>query len=69
MRARRFDVAKAQKQFTERLEWEKKHDIENLFANFPTDEFEDSRRYYPRWTGRRDRVRLTRPLPVAEAER
>lgn len=57
LRARRFDPAKAQKQFADRAAWEKKYDVANLFANFPTEEFENSRRYYPRWTGRRDKVR------------
>ncbi|KAI5122436.1 hypothetical protein M0805_008749 [Coniferiporia weirii] len=58
LRARKFDLAKAQKQFADRIAWEKKHDVNNLFANFPTEEFENSRRYYPRWTGRRDRQGL-----------
>ncbi|KAL5501518.1 hypothetical protein ACEPAH_8778 [Sanghuangporus vaninii] len=62
LRARRFDPIKAEKQFADRLSWEKKHDVHDLFANFPTDEFENSRRYYPRWTGRRDRQGL--PLYV-----
>lgn len=62
LRARRFDVIKAQKQFTDRILWEKKYDVQNLFANFPTDEFENSRKYYPRWTGRRDKHGL--PLYV-----
>ncbi|KAH8114662.1 CRAL/TRIO domain-containing protein [Phellopilus nigrolimitatus] len=55
LRARRFDPVKAQKQFADRAAWEKEHDVYRLFANFPSDEFENSRRYYPRWTGRRDR--------------
>ena len=58
LRARRFDVIKAQKQFLDRVSWEKKYDVPNMFANFPTDEFENSRKYYPRWTGRRDKVCL-----------
>ncbi|KLO17347.1 CRAL/TRIO domain-containing protein, partial [Schizopora paradoxa] len=58
LRARRFDPVKAQKQFADRIVWQKQHDVDNLFANFPTDEFEDSRRYYPRWTGRRDKMGL-----------
>ena len=60
LRARRFDVIKAQKQFLDRVSWEKKYDVPNMFANFPTDEFESSRRFYPRWTGRRDKVWLQR---------
>ena len=56
LRARRFDPAKAQKQFAEWIAWRKEWDVDNLFANFDEDEFEASRRYYPRWTGRRDIV-------------
>jgi len=62
LRARRFDPEKAQKQFSDTLAWRKKYDVDNLFANFDTEEFEASRRYYPRWTGRRDRDGL--PLYV-----
>ncbi|THH11663.1 hypothetical protein EW145_g494 [Phellinidium pouzarii] len=58
LRARKFDVAKAKKQFSDRIKWEKVHNVHELFANFPTEEFENSRRYYPRWTGRRDKQGL-----------
>ena len=56
MRARRFDPEKAQKQFADSEAWRTKHNVDELYANFPTDEFEDSKRFYPRWTGRRDKV-------------
>jgi len=75
LRARRFDPVKAQKQFADRIAWQKQHDVDNRFANFPTDEFEDSRRYYPRWTGRRDKMgipvyvyRLSALTPELQAE-
>ncbi|KAL0565156.1 hypothetical protein V5O48_016874 [Marasmius crinis-equi] len=55
LRARRFDVKGAVKQFSDTQKWRRKHDVDNLFATFPTDEFEDARRFYPRWTGRRDK--------------
>ncbi|KAF9267599.1 CRAL/TRIO domain-containing protein [Marasmius fiardii PR-910] len=54
LRARRFDVKLAHKQFSDTQRWRKEHDVDNLFANFPIDEFENSKRFYPRWTGRRD---------------
>jgi hypothetical protein len=31
-------------------------DVNKLFANFDPVEFESARRFYPRWTGRRDKV-------------
>lgn len=38
----------------------KKNDVDNLFATFDPTEFENCRRFYPRWTGRRDKVRISR---------
>ncbi|KAI0700073.1 CRAL/TRIO domain-containing protein [Cytidiella melzeri] len=55
LRARRFDPAKAQKQFADAEAWRAKHNVEELYATFPADELESSRRFYPRWTGRRDK--------------
>ncbi|KAJ7725342.1 CRAL/TRIO domain-containing protein [Mycena metata] len=55
LRARSFDPAGALKQFSDTQEWRRKHDVDNLFATFDVDEFESSRRYYPSWTGRRDK--------------
>lgn len=34
----------------------KEHDVVNLYATFDPAEFESSKRFYPRWTGRRDKV-------------
>ncbi|KAF8649008.1 hypothetical protein AX16_006122 [Volvariella volvacea WC 439] len=62
LRARGFQPTAAQKQFTDAEAWRKKHDVDNLFATFDSDEFEKSKRYYPRWTGRRDKNGL--PLYV-----
>ncbi|TCD62426.1 hypothetical protein EIP91_006908 [Steccherinum ochraceum] len=55
LRARRFDPAKAQKQFADAEAWRKKHGVDALYATFPDDEFETAKRFYPRWTGRRDK--------------
>ena len=57
LRARRWDPSKALKQFSDTATWRKKNDVDNLFANFDPEEFESSRRFYPRWVGRRDKVR------------
>ncbi|KAI0325045.1 CRAL/TRIO domain-containing protein [Cubamyces sp. BRFM 1775] len=55
LRARRFDPQKAYKQFADAEAWRKKHNVDALYATFPVDEFERARRFYPRWTGRRDK--------------
>lgn len=56
LRARRFDPQKASKQFADSEAWRATHNVEDLYATFPIDEFENTRRFYPRWTGRRDKV-------------
>ncbi|KAJ7750957.1 CRAL/TRIO domain-containing protein [Mycena maculata] len=55
LRARSWDPAAALKQFSDSHAWRNKHDVDNLFATFDSAELEDSRRFYPRWTGRRDK--------------
>ncbi|EPS98610.1 hypothetical protein FOMPIDRAFT_1126018 [Fomitopsis schrenkii] len=62
LRARRFDPQKALKQFQDAELWRKKHRVDWLYATFDPIELEDSRRFYPRWTGRRDKSGL--PLYV-----
>ena len=57
LRARKFDVAKAHNQFAATEAWRLEHDVPNLYATFDPDELESSKRFYPRWTGRRDKVR------------
>lgn len=56
LRARRYDYKKAQQQFAATEAWRKEHGIDNLFKNFDADEMHSARRFYPRWTGRRDKV-------------
>jgi hypothetical protein len=56
LRARKFDPAKAHKQFAATEAWRRKFDVPNLYATFDPDELESAKRFYPRWTGRRDRV-------------
>lgn len=57
LRARRYDVDKAQKQFSDTEAWRKQHNVDELFRTFEVNEMESARRFYPRWTGRRDKVR------------
>jgi len=56
LRARKFDVGKAQKQFAGTASWRMEHDVRNLYATFDPEEMESAKRFYPRWTGRRDKV-------------
>lgn len=62
LRARRFDPNKALKQFQDAEAWRTRHAVNALYASFDPVEFEDARRFYPRWTGRRDKT--GRPLYV-----
>ncbi|KAI0345696.1 CRAL/TRIO domain-containing protein [Trametopsis cervina] len=62
LRARRFDPGKAQKQFADAEAWRVKNKVDDLYATFPPDEFELAKKYYPRWTGTRDKNGL--PLYV-----
>ncbi|KAJ7164732.1 CRAL/TRIO domain-containing protein [Mycena crocata] len=55
LRARSWVPSAAVKQFSDAEAWKRKHDVANLFPSFDPVELEDSRRFYPRWTGRRDK--------------
>ena len=56
LRARGFSPAHAQTQFAATQQWRKDHDVDRLYPTFDVDEFEEAKRFYPRWTGRRDKV-------------
>ncbi|EGE81555.1 phosphatidylinositol transporter [Blastomyces gilchristii SLH14081] len=60
LRARRFDVKGALDQFQSTEEWRKTNQIDALYQNFDIDSYEEARRVYPQWTGRRDR----RGIPI-----
>ncbi|KAF8904093.1 CRAL/TRIO domain-containing protein [Gymnopilus junonius] len=62
LRARSFNPIAAQKQFADAENWRKKHEVSKLFHEIPVEDFEHSKRFYPRWTGRRDKLGL--PLYV-----
>lgn len=56
LRARKFDVEAAVKQYCEFLEWRERKHVDSDYENFDVEAFEDLRRLYPMWTGRRDLV-------------
>ncbi|KAG6860752.1 hypothetical protein C0995_007870 [Termitomyces sp. Mi166 len=62
LRARGFALSPAQKQFSSAEKWRKEHAVVNLYNTFDPVEFEAAKRFYPRWTGRRDKNGL--PLYV-----
>ncbi|UZJ50741.1 hypothetical protein CBS101457_000061 [Exobasidium rhododendri] len=62
LRARSFNVPKALKQFMDTDTWRRERNIDQVYREFPVNDLEAARMYYPRWTGRRDR--LGRPLYV-----
>ncbi|PKS07326.1 hypothetical protein jhhlp_005928 [Lomentospora prolificans] len=55
LRARRWVPAEALKQFKESHIWRKANDLDVLYHTIELDSYEQSRRMYPQWTGRRDR--------------
>ncbi|KAF2257719.1 CRAL/TRIO domain-containing protein [Lojkania enalia] len=60
LRARRFIPPEAFKQFKDTEDWRKEHDVVGLYNTIDVDEYEQTRRLYPQWTGRRDK----RGIPV-----
>lgn len=60
LRARKFDVQGAYKQFSETEDWRKENKIDALYENIRIESYERTRQMYPQWTGRRDR----RGIPV-----
>ncbi|RSL58571.1 hypothetical protein CEP53_006087 [Fusarium sp. AF-6] len=60
LRARRWVVEDAYQQFKDTEEWRKANDLDVLYNTIDLDAYEQSRRLYPQWTGRRDR----RGIPV-----
>ncbi|PSN62444.1 CRAL/TRIO domain-containing protein [Corynespora cassiicola Philippines] len=60
LRARRFVPQEAFKQFKDTEDWRKEHGLNDLYLEFEVDEYEQTRRLYPQWLGRRDK----RGIPV-----
>lgn len=55
LRARRFDPVGALGQFKDTEQWRKSTEIDTLYEHFDIKSYEDARKVYPCWTGRRDR--------------
>ncbi|KAF2129997.1 CRAL/TRIO domain-containing protein [Dothidotthia symphoricarpi CBS 119687] len=60
LRARRFIPQEAFKQFKETEDWRRDHNILELYGAIEAAEYEQTRRLYPQWIGRRDK----RGIPV-----
>ncbi|EWC48767.1 hypothetical protein DRE_00072 [Drechslerella stenobrocha 248] len=55
LRAGRFCSSAAFRQFETTEKWRKNAAVDALYDDFDVQEFEETRKYYPQWTGRRDR--------------
>ncbi|ATY67283.1 Cellular retinaldehyde-binding triple function [Cordyceps militaris] len=64
LRARRWIVQDAYAQFKDTEDWRAANELDVLYETIDLDAYEESRRLYPQWTGRRDRRGI--PLYVFE---
>ncbi|OAQ99793.1 hypothetical protein LLEC1_07978 [Akanthomyces lecanii] len=64
LRARRWIVEDAFAQFKDTEDWRAANELDVLYETIDLDAYEESRRLYPQWTGRRDRRGI--PLYVFE---
>lgn len=55
LRARRWVVQDAYKQFKDTEDWRKASQLEVLYDTIDVDAYEETRSLYPQWTGRRDK--------------
>ncbi|RMZ04662.1 hypothetical protein D0862_05217 [Hortaea werneckii] len=55
LRARKFKPEQAFDQLKDTEDWRKANDLDNLYETIDIDEYEQTRRLYPQWTGRRDK--------------
>lgn len=62
LRARKWSIADAHTQFKDTEEWRKAIQLDILYDTIDVEAYEQSRKLYPQWTGRRDR-RLVAPSP------
>ncbi|KAF2433824.1 CRAL/TRIO domain-containing protein [Tothia fuscella] len=60
LRARKFQPEEAVKQFKATEDWRKENHLDELYNTIDVKEYDETRRLYPQWTGRRDR----RGIPV-----
>ncbi|KAH7105694.1 CRAL/TRIO domain-containing protein [Auriculariales sp. MPI-PUGE-AT-0066] len=62
LRGKAFDIPKAAAQFAQTEEWRKTKKATESYASIKPEELSDTRRFFPRWTGHRDKH--GRPLYV-----
>ncbi|KAI7782592.1 sec14 cytosolic factor [Diaporthe eres] len=55
LRARKWSIADAHTQFKDTEEWRKAIQLDILYDTIDVEAYEQSRKLYPQWTGRRDR--------------
>ena len=55
LRARKFIPQEAFTQFQDTEDWRKQNDLDRLYETIDINEYEQTRRLYPQWTGRRDK--------------
>ncbi|KAL2851918.1 CRAL/TRIO domain-containing protein [Aspergillus pseudoustus] len=55
LRAERYDVGRAFQKFLHFQTWRREHDIRRFYENIDVEVYDDSRKMYPQWIGRRDR--------------
>ncbi|KAK4199175.1 putative SEC14 cytosolic factor [Triangularia verruculosa] len=60
LRARKWVVEDAYKQFKDTEDWRKANQLEALYDTIDVEAYEETRSLYPQWTGRRDR----RGIPI-----
>lgn len=65
LRARKWSIADAHTQFKDTEEWRKAIQLDVLYDTIDVEAYEQSRKLYPQWTGRRDR-RLVAPRHMVE---
>lgn len=68
LRARKWSIADAYTQFKDTEEWRKAIQLDVLYDTIDVEAYEQSRRLYPQWTGRRDR-RLVLPVTGRDISR
>ncbi|KAK3092145.1 hypothetical protein LTR53_019759, partial [Teratosphaeriaceae sp. CCFEE 6253] len=60
LRARKFLPQEAFAQFKDTEDWRNENQLDTLYETIDVEEYDQTRRLYPQWTGRRDR----RGIPV-----
>ncbi|KAF4548350.1 CRAL/TRIO domain-containing protein 1 [Elsinoe fawcettii] len=64
LRARKWNVQEAWTQFKDTEKWRKDNQIDKLYEKIDIEEYDNGRKLYPQWTGRRDKRGI--PLYVFE---